>query len=198
MPCACGGDPESDSLLPYVDLPGVSCLNEEVDGSAAHALKARPPVSGGSAPCSVRSPSSDALLVFKIPFTCAVRVSALAVAGLGGGSPLRVRLFVNSPSLDAGDVAEAAAAAELAPPADATGGVWHGLRPGRFGAVHHLTVALLGAHGGAGLDIVFLGLRGVGAGGRAAVVHAAYEARAQPADHPAVADDGARRGGVAL
>jgi len=201
MSCSCGGDPDADSLLPYIDLAGVVCLNEARDGSAVHALKARAPAPGAPASCGARSAAGDApLLVFKIPFTCAVRVSALALAGgSAASSPRRARLFVNQPLLDADEAAAgAAAAAELALPADAAGAAWHALRQGRFAAVHHLTVALLDAHGGAdaALDVVFLGLRGVGAGGVARAVSAVYEARAQTADHaPAAAASPAAAGG---
>jgi hypothetical protein len=205
--CACGDASDAgalggDNLLPYIDLANVVCLNELRAGSARHAFKSPAGVGAGLGGCGVASPDGDALLVFKIPFTCAVRVRALCVAGgAGGASPAALRLFVNDESIDAGSASEAVAAQELRPPEDLSASIWHGLKPSKFGNVFHLTVAATGALSGERLQIFFLGLRGEATGVRRAVVHAVYESRAQAADHAAsssAAGDGAaaRMGGA--
>jgi hypothetical protein len=195
LSCGCGGggaDDSSDSLLPYINFEGVSCLNESRAGSARHVLKASS--RANEVGCGASAPSGDALLVFLIPFTCAVRIRAVCVRGAGAAS---ARLLVNAEGADAEAAAGGApAAAELAL-GGASNGAWQGVKPSRFGAVHHLTLAVAGGAGagadaGAPLEVFFVGLRGDGTGARAAVVHAAYEARAQPADHAAPA---ARAGG---
>lgn len=195
LACGCGGPSEDggpESLLPYIDLSAVSVLNEETAGSAQHVFKvaSRAAVAG----CGATSPAGDALLVFKIPFTCAVKVRSIAVGARGGGGGLRARLLVNAQDADADAASEGPCAQELTLGAD---GAYLGLRPSKFNAVHHLTVAVLGG-GGAGappLEVYYVGLQGEGTGARAVAVHAAYEARAQAADH-AAAPTGTAAGGL--
>ena len=194
LACGCGGPSEdggSDSLLPYIDRPAVSVLNEEAAGSALHVFKAESRAS--SAGCGATSPAGDALLVFKIPFVCAVNVRSVAVGARGGGGGLRARLLVNAHDADAEAAAEGACTQEFAL---AVGGAYQALRPSKFNAVHHLTLAVLGRGGGDPLEVFFVGLQGAGTGARAVAVHAAYEARAQATDH-AAAPAGAAAGSLA-
>ena len=185
--CGCGGgggaDDTSDSLLPYIDLAHVACLNEARTGSVQHVFK--PASRAREAGCGAAAPPGDALLVFLIPFTCAVRVRAVCVGARGAA---RARLLVNAEGVDAEAAAGGAPAAAALALGGRADGAWLGLPPSRFGAVHHLTLAVMGeetavAAAAADLEVFFVGLRGDGGGGRAAVVAAAYEARAQPADH---------------
>jgi len=182
------GAGEGESLLPYIDTAHVSCLNEKTSGSAKHVFKAF--TARTDRHCSVESPSGDPVLIFKIPFTCGVRVRAICISGgPDGRSPSKVKLFVNDDSLDFSGAVEGTAAQDLRTPEDSAAEMYHPLKPAKFGNVFHLTVAMPGeTNGGDDLQIWYIGLKGEATGVKRTIVDAVYESRPVPQDHAAKDD----------
>jgi hypothetical protein len=228
--CGCAGFAAAGaveaSLLPFIDLAKVRCLNERTPGSAHRVFRALEAASasrraaggaaaggGGAAagaaagaPPVLESCEGDCDLLLHVPFKCAVRVTRLCVAGGGADArraPARCRLFAEREHLDFGAAAGAPPLQDVALAHDPLAETWHPLRVARFNNVSSLQLFFSGSLGGGeegeeeGVIVDFIGLRGEASG----LVSAApdgivYEAVANPADH-ARAREGDGGGGAA-
>jgi PITH domain len=176
---------EGESLLPYIDTDRVVCLNEERSGSAKHVLK--PYTARADKHCSVTSPSGDPLLVFKIPFSAAVKVRSICISAGAGKAPTKAKLFV-SDSIDASSALENKPDQEISLTLDETGDLWYPLKGAKFSSCHYVTVALPppAEDEDTSVDqyeIFYLGLKGESTGLKRLAVSAVYEARAMKEDH---------------
>lgn len=176
------GAADGESLLPFIDTVHVSCLNEKEAGSAVHVFK--PFTAKADRHCSVESPDGDSSLVFKIPFTSAVKVRSVCISAEPGLGPARVKIFVDQEALAFEDAVEGAPAQELRTPDDPSAELWHPLKVSKFATVRHLTLAMPGeTTGGDSLRIFYIGLKGESNGHKRGIVQAVYEARPMPGDH---------------
>ena len=98
--CVCE-DPEGQSLLPFVDLDKVRCLNERAPGSGRKCLKPFERKYDDRVSECLFSEEGDAELLLHIPFTVAVKLKSFCVIGGGNGeAPADVRFFVNRDDID--------------------------------------------------------------------------------------------------
>jgi hypothetical protein len=186
-----GGGGAGDTLLPYVDVPRVTCLNERVVGSCRAVWRAHADRASKSPPF-LDSTESDPEMLMDVPLTATVRLRSICVSGgEGGRTPSTVRLFVNREHLDFTGAQEGKPAQEISLSHEDPGAeTWHPLKPARFTGVGSLQLHFVGALGGPevgeeeGTRVYYIGLRGdvVGVKGTAPAV-IVYEARPQLADH---------------
>lgn len=172
-----------------LSISGVSCLNENVAGSASLVVKA--PCAATSRDTFLESSPDDSDLLMNIDFKSTVRLSSVCVCGGEGGAapsgPARLRLFVNRPDLDFAE-AEGTPLEDFPLGENADASHWLALRVQRFNNVSSLQLLFTGCRGGADGDpsrIYYVGLRGTSTGFKRGVVHATYETRAQVVDSSA-------------
>jgi hypothetical protein len=199
------------SLRQYINMDGVSCLNEASAGMGRSILKLHE--ERLSSLPYLRSQDDDPELLLHIPFTEAVTIRHISIrsvppSGGGGGlrdtaPPLKLKLFVDREDLDFETVRELNPQLELTcvPPTHfVEGTIDYPLRPaGRFQNISSLTIyvesnfASLGNDDGDGDDemstiITFIGLKGQGSRMKRVAVEAVYETRGMPADHKVKGD----------
>jgi hypothetical protein len=186
------GEDLGDSLRTCIDLPKVSCLNEEVAGSGRSILKLHE--ERLSAQPSLQSPEGDAELLLTIPFTEAVTILSITVrnasASTETASPRRIKLFTNRDDLDFETAREMPPQQqlELLPPYHfEEGTIDYPCRPaGRFQGISSLTIFVVDNYddsGGAGTEITFIGLKGKGTSMKRMAVEAIYETKGMLKDH---------------
>jgi len=182
------------SLRQYIDMPKVSCLNEEVQGSGRSILKLHEERLTETP--SLQSPDDDAELILHIPFTEAVTVQSITVRNASTNaetaSPRRIKLFVDrTEGLDFETARELPPTQqlELLPPdhmPDA-GTIDYPCRPGgRFSNISSLTIYFVDNYdesGAMGTEITHVGLKGKGHGVQRKAVETVYEAQGMRKDH---------------
>uniref|UniRef100_A0A7S0L3Y3 PITH domain-containing protein n=1 Tax=Coccolithus braarudii TaxID=221442 RepID=A0A7S0L3Y3_9EUKA len=171
----------SNDLLPYIDTPGVSALNESVGGACRRVFK--PYDQRLEHEGFVDSEDDDPQLLLHIPFTCPVNIRSLhLVGGEEGATPRELRAFVNHETLDFSD-------AELMPPVqqwdiaptDPTGTLEYPTQFTRFKNVTRLYLFVANNHGAEQTRIRYIGLKGTGTDHkREAVKNAVYELKPTP------------------
>lgn len=188
------GDEMGVSLRPLIDLPKVTCLNEDVQGSGRSILKLHE--ERLSAAPSLQSPDDDPELLLHIPFTEAVTVQSIAVRNAGASSesvsPRRIKLFVDRDDLDFETARELPPhqQLELLPAHHlADGTIDYPVRPaGRFQNISSLTIFVVDNYddsGESGTEITHVGLKGKGTKMRHGIVNTVYETQGMPKDHKA-------------
>lgn len=180
------------SLRPQIDLPAVTCLNEEAANMGRSVLKLHE--ERLSAEPFLRSQEDDPELLLHIPFTEAVTVVSLAIrsipppdSGIPASPPRTVRVFVNRDDLDfeTARELEPQCQLDLVPPEHfAEGTIDYPLRPaGRFQNISSLTLFFPDSYDDVSTIITFVGLKGRGSGQRRMAVEAVYESQGMPKDH---------------
>jgi hypothetical protein len=115
------GDDLGVSLRPQIDLPAVTCLNEEIHNSGRAILKIHE--ERLSTEPFLRSQEDDPELLLHIPFTEAVTCQSISIrsvvdAGVEAAPPRKIKIWTNRDDLDfemARDL-EAATELEMLPP----------------------------------------------------------------------------------
>jgi hypothetical protein len=183
------------SLLPYIDVPNVRCLNAAGGVGAGRAvLKAMD--RRRSRDAFLDSQAGDPELLLHIPFTCTVRIRSLCVSGEEGGrTPDRVRLFKERPALTFDDAQASAAVQEVAlAHADSGADTWHPLKVAKFSGVSSLQLHFTGSGGAEDVRLFFVGLKGDVEGHvRTLPANLVYEARPQAGDHAVPEEERLRR-----
>lgn len=189
------------SLRPQIDLPAVSCLNEEVPNMGRSVLKLHE--ERLSTHPFLRSHEDDPELLLHIPFTEAVSVVSLAIRSVppsgddAPSSPPRiVKLFVDRDDLDFEMARELDPQCQLhiVPPDHfVEGTIDYPLRPaGRFSNISSLTLFVQANYDrdeDVATIITFVGLKGKGSGLRRGTVEAVYESQGMPKDHKVPGDE---------
>jgi len=190
------GDDLGVSLRQYVDLPAVSCLNEEVPGSGRAILKLHEERLSDTP--SLQSPEDDPELLLHIPFTEAVTVQSITVRSGGTTAnartapPRRIKLFVDrTEGLDFETARELPPTQqlELLPPDHMPDGtIDYPCRPGgRFSNISSLTIYFVDNYDdsdeGSGTAITHVGLKGKGHGVKRQAVETVYESQGMRKDH---------------
>ena len=173
-------------ILRSIDFPGLTCLNEALDGSCRRLLRAHCTSAEKAAYCD--SDGTDPELLLNIPFTSTVRLRGLCVSAAETGCPARVQLFINTPSLTFGDLEGRTPAQEVElAGSDPAGTLFYPLRAARFNTVTSLQLAFRGRRGAGAaaageegsVRLFFIGLMGEATGFKREVVHTTYEVRPQ-------------------
>ena len=206
--CGCAGfappgAPAEGSLLPYIDLARVRCLNESAAGSARGVFKGLADAERREPGRALESCEGDGDLLLHVPFTCTVRVMRLCIASCaappGARAPARCRLFAGRADLDFSAAEGATPEQDVALVEDAEAGVWYPLRVAKFSNVTSVQLFLSGAAGGALGDdervrVSFVGLKGEVTGHVSSAPGViVYESAPRPADHVAAAGAGGAR-----
>lgn len=180
------------SLTKYVDLPRVSCLNEEVPGSGRAVIKLHEDRLSDKP--SLKSPEEDPELLLHIPFTESVTMQSFTIRNASDAtetaSPRLVKLFTNREDLDFETARELPPqqAVELLPPDHfVEGTIDYPCRPaGRFQNISSLTIFVESNYddsGESGTEITYVGLKGKGTKMKRLAVEAVYETQGMPEDH---------------
>ncbi|KAF8892675.1 DUF1000-domain-containing protein [Infundibulicybe gibba] len=141
--------PGDVSLLEYLDLSQLNCLNESQD----HTLKSIVSQKSRNTSSNHLLSDADEQLLLTIPFNQTVRIRSIVIhASVEAQAPRSVKLFVNRPNLGFEDVEEAvepevAQALEMSAE-DAARGTQIALRYVRFQAVNSLHIFVASNHGG--------------------------------------------------
>lgn len=187
------GDDLGVSLRTCIDLPNVTCLNEEVQDSGKAVFKLHE--DRLSATPSVQSPENDPELIFHIPFTEAVTLQSITIrdasrASNMTASPRRIKLFTDREDLDFETARELPAQQELEllpPDHFVDGTIDYPCRPaGRFQNISSLTIFVRDNYadsGEAGTEITYIGLKGKGTKMKRVAVDTVYESQGMIADH---------------
>ena len=201
--CSCNGHSHDSSdqddlglsLRPQIDMPLVTCLNEEIPGSGRAVLKLHE--ERLSTEPYVKSQDDDPELLLYIPFTEAVTVKSLAIRSVSEGveaaPPRRIKIFSNRDDLDfdtARDM-EPDCKLELLPPFHfAEGTIDYPLRPaGRFQNISSLTIMFLDNYEEEEGDdevstvVTYVGIKGKGSRCKRVAVETVYESRGMKKDH---------------
>jgi hypothetical protein len=189
------GDDLGMSLRPCIDLPNITCLNEEVPDSGKAIFKLHE--ERLSATPSLRSPEDDPELLLHIPFTEAVTILSITIRDASAGnetaSPRRIKLFTDRDDLDFETARELPAQQklELLPPDHvADGTIDYPCRPaGRFQSISSLTIFVENNYddsGESGTEITFIGIKGKGTNMKRLAVDTVYESQGQLVDHEKV------------
>ena len=193
------------SLRPYVNMDGVSCLNEETAGMGRSILKLHE--ERLSSTPYLRSQDDDPELLLHIPFTEAVSIRTIAIRSIAPAAteagapnvptapPLKLKLFVDRDDLDFETARELQPQLEFTcvPPMHfVEGTIDYPLRPaGKFKMISSLTIFVESNFASIGDDedddvstiITYIGLKGQGSRMKRVAVEAVYESRGMPADH---------------
>lgn len=180
------------SLRQYIDLPRVSCMNEEVQGSVRSILKLHE--DRLTATPSLQSVAGDPELLLHIPFTEAVTIQEITIRNASTrtetASPRHIKLFVDREDLDFETARELPPQQqlELLPPDHfADGTIDYPCRPaGRFQNISSLTIFVVDnfdESGDSGTEITHIGVKGKGTKMRHGVVETVYESQGVPKDH---------------
>ena len=186
------GDDLGLSLLKYVDLPKVVCLNEEVQGSGRAIIKLHEERLSDKP--SLQSPEDDPELLLYIPFTEAVTLQSFTIRNASSNtetaSPRKIKLFTNREDLDFETAREMPPqqALELLPPDHfVEGTIDYPCRPaGRFQNISSLTIFVESNYddsGNSGTEITYVGLKGKGTKIKRLAVEAVYESQGMLEDH---------------
>jgi PITH domain len=180
------------SLRQYIDLTGVSCLNEEVQGSGLAILKLHEDRLTDTP--SLQSTEGDPELLLHIPFTEAVTIQSITIRNASTStetaSPRHIKLFVDRDDLDFETARELRPQQqlELLPPYHfADGTIDYPCRPaGRFQNISSLTIFFTDNYDESGesvTEITHVGLKGKGTNLRRGFVDTVYESQGMPVDH---------------
>mmetsp|Transcript_22059 Transcript_22059/g.30701 ORF Transcript_22059/g.30701 Transcript_22059/m.30701 type:complete len:215 (+) Transcript_22059:45-689(+) len=186
------GDELGLSLRPQVDLPRVTCLNEEVANSGQRIIKIHE--ERLSPDPSLTSPEDDAELLLHVPFTESVSIISVAIRSTHESdstfAPQIVKLFVDRENLDFETARELppAATLELVPPDHfVEGSIDYPLRPaGRFQNVSSVSIFFEENFSGdeeTSTEVTFVGFKGKGTSVKRKAVEAIYETSANLEDH---------------
>ena len=180
-----------------MDLPHVTCLNEEEPNAGRAVLKLHE--DRLTATPLLTSPEGDPELLLFIPFTEAVTIQWISIRSVGSegtAHPKTIKLFANREDLDFETARELPPqmTLELAP-ADhfMEGSVDYPCRPaGRFQNVSSLTIFVVDNYDEEGelpTEITYVGLKGRGTKVKRQVVEAVYESRGMMKDHKVPGDE---------
>lgn len=181
--CQCGQihadryDGPSNDLLPFIDSPGISALNESEAGACRRIFK--PYDKRLERDTWLDSDDEDPQLIIHIPFTSPVKIQSITViGGPDGTAPRDLRAFINYEALDFADAEDAVPvqAWELAD-GDAAGLLEYPTQFSKFQNVSKLSLFIPSNHGAAATRIYYLGLKGVGTEHQRRAVEAVYEVR---------------------
>jgi hypothetical protein len=172
-----------------IDHDNVTCLNEEVVGSAKTVLRA---LDDKNKPMGhVVSNDGDPELIIQVPFTAGVKIRSLCLCGEAGVlHPSKVHLFINRDDIDFETGHEITPTQTLALIEDPEGVIDYPLKSSKFGSVQSLTLFITEGFGGEDCStrINFLGFKGVNMKHKRAVVEAVYESRPMAQDTRARSD----------
>eukprot|EP00931_Biecheleriopsis_adriatica_P060794 TRINITY_DN36518_c0_g1_i1.p1 TRINITY_DN36518_c0_g1~~TRINITY_DN36518_c0_g1_i1.p1 ORF type:complete len:206 (+),score=48.22 TRINITY_DN36518_c0_g1_i1:58-675(+) len=178
---------QSQLLLPWIDVPAVTGLNEDVEGTARRVF--RPYDSRLNDEQLVESPEGDEDLILKVPFTSPVKVTGISVIGGDGGSaPSRVKLYINREDLDFTSIEDVEATQEVELVEDFHGAIQFPVRAAKFVTVTQLVMYFPESLGGDRTRIHWVGLWGIGSEYKRQAVVAVYEAIGNAKDND-VQDD---------
>ncbi|GLD98681.1 hypothetical protein PINS_up007398 [Pythium insidiosum] len=175
-------DPSGDSLFPYIDTSKLRALNAAEPDHVAHPFKPWHERSDRSRYLS--SNEDDPELIIFIPFTEAVSIKSICIAGgEDGAHPKSVKLFINREDIDFSNASELPAQQRLELVEDLAGEIDYPLQVRKFQGVSSLTIFVEDSTGGDDTKIYYIGLKGESKKWRHGVVEAVYESRPQAADH---------------
>eukprot|EP00540_Astrosyne_radiata_P011369 CAMPEP_0116852086 /NCGR_PEP_ID=MMETSP0418-20121206/17097_1 /TAXON_ID=1158023 /ORGANISM="Astrosyne radiata, Strain 13vi08-1A" /LENGTH=213 /DNA_ID=CAMNT_0004484209 /DNA_START=104 /DNA_END=745 /DNA_ORIENTATION=+ len=179
------------SLRPQMDLPRVTCLNEEVENAGRAVLKIHE--DRLTTTPSLTSPEGDPELLLHIPFTESVSIQSISVRSITTeetSPPKTIKLFTNREDLDFDMVRELPShmTLELLPPHHfAEGSIDYPCRPaGRFQNVSSVTIFVQDNYDEDGelpTEITFVGLKGKGTKMVRKAVETVYETQGMASDH---------------
>mmetsp|Transcript_62776 Transcript_62776/g.149794 ORF Transcript_62776/g.149794 Transcript_62776/m.149794 type:complete len:207 (-) Transcript_62776:90-710(-) len=178
--CGCRAEDDfigvaTELLLPWIDVDGVTGLNEDVENSSKGVF--RPYDLRLDDTKFVETPEGDAELLIKVPFTAPIKLTAITVIGGENGTvPARVALHANREELDFSTVGDAQPQQELELAEDFHGAIQYPVRAGRFSNITHLSLYFPTSIGEEQTRIHWIGLWGVGSSHKRQAVVTVYEA----------------------
>ncbi|CAL1535565.1 unnamed protein product [Lymnaea stagnalis] len=170
------------NLYLKIEMDSLTCLNESEEGSGKNVFRAYEDRLDRS---KFVSSDVDEELLFNIPFQGTVKLKGLLIIGGEREThPNKMRLFKNRPNMSFDD-SRAKADQEIDVHVDQDGFIEYKPIVARFSDVHHLSIHFPSNHGNAdNTEVFYIGLKGdYMEAYRHEVTIAAYEARANPADH---------------
>lgn len=175
---------EEFNLYLKIDMDGLTCLNEEVEGSAKTVFRSFEERLDRT---KFVSSDVDEELLFNIPFTGIIKLKGMII--IGGERerhPNKMRLFKNRPNMYFDD-ARAKPDQEMDVHVDHEGVVEYKPIVARFNDVSHLSIHFPSNHGNSDkTEVFYIGLKGDYMGPhRQKIVITTYEALPNPADHKA-------------
>lgn len=177
-------DPDGNSLLPFIDVGNITCLNESVENAGQLVFKALAD-KHDDGDCVVSD--ADAELIIHVPFTVAVKLKSFCIiGGANGEAPSKVKLFTNREDVDFDLAGDLAPQQEMELAEDFEGAIDYGVKAAKFQNISSLTMFIPENHGADETRITYIGLKGEGTTARRGVVECTYEARAQLKDHAAI------------
>lgn len=176
------GEEAGQWLLPYIDLPKVSCLNETHRNSCQKVFK---PFDQRLAAGGVVLEGEDGEVILRVCFTELVKVASFQLVPVAlETAPVRARVFVNRNDVDFNNVHElkpTQVVEHLLP--DFEGEVDYPLIPSKFGSVDSIVLHMTAAEGSA-LEVASMGFKGESKGLNPKTVEGIkYEVSAQLKDH---------------
>ena len=169
------------SLYRFIDNEKVRAFNELVEGSVAKVILPFDLKLQTEHVC--KSEKDDAQMIVIIPFTASVKVTSLCLVGVGASCPSKIAVWANREDIDFDNCEDVKPTHAFEISENPLGELEYPMDPVKFQNIHSLTLWISENHGDDQTAFTFLGFRGGFVAARVGVVVAAYESRAQLADH---------------
>ena len=179
--CDCGEcisteDEYEVDLTDAINVQGVYCLNERIDGSCKRILKQQENKSDRT--LSLESNEGDPELLLYIPFNSAVRIKYMTmIGGEDGTSPSLLKLFVNTEHPDFNLIENGTPQQELECIENPEGELGYTLRPAKFNNVFSLTVIVSRNYAADFSKIYYIGFTGIRTNKKQLVLIGNYEVK---------------------
>jgi len=172
------------SLLPYIDVPHIDCLNEEEDGSCKAVFKswARRLEFDDEA---LVSDDEDPRLILKIPFTDLVRMRSFQVVCQEPDmAPSHVKLYKDVDNMDFDSIEDHPVTQEFELTPDEGADLFYNVKVHLFNNIGSVTMFFDAAYGDAEqVKINFINLQGEYTAAKARAVETLYESSSIASDH---------------
>ncbi|EQC31007.1 hypothetical protein SDRG_11194, partial [Saprolegnia diclina VS20] len=175
-------DAEGESLFQYIDTSKVRCLNALDERQKTHPFKSA--ADKRSRATYLDSNEDDPELILYIPFTEAVSVKSICIAGGADGlHPTSVKLFVNREDIDFTNATELPATQKLELVEDYDANIDYPLSLRKFQGISSLSLFFENSVDGDQTRVYYIGLKGESKKWKHGVVECVYESRPQLSDH---------------
>ncbi|OQR87671.1 hypothetical protein ACHHYP_08173 [Achlya hypogyna] len=175
-------DAEGDSLFRFIDTSKVRCLNALDERQKTHPFKSA--ANKKARDTYLDSNEDDPELILYIPFTEAVSVKSICIAGgIDGLHPTSVKLFTNREDIDFSNASELPAVQKLDLVEDYDATIDYPLQLRKFQGISSLTLFFENSVDGDQTRIYYIGLKGESKKWKHGVVECVYESRPQMSDH---------------
>jgi hypothetical protein len=183
----CAGD---WSLFNNINIPGVTALNEAVEGSAKSVFKAWEQRLDLST--VLASNDDDPELIVFIPFTTDVKIKSICIiGGADGSSPSKMRAFLNRDDIDFSQANDLTPIQEWELAENIRGELEYPTKYAKFQGVASVTLHFPQNFGADATRLHYIGFRGeVTKMKRDAIANTVYEAVPNPSEHKITQESG--------